>query len=217
MPAPRPDPTETDQAEAGPSRWADPAPHRPVPFWEAVRCDVVAHVPVPLRRSSRLGWLRMVAWVFLRSSGFHVTLGYRVGHSARAFGPPGKAVAGLLFWWNRHAYGCSIASSARLHGGLILPHPQGIVVGAHVVVGPRAWLFQNVTLGGSPGKAGMPAVGSDARIYAGAVLTGPIIVGDNVMVGANAVVARDVPDRTVVRSAPVEFAPLPPAFRSDGV
>ena len=51
----------------------------------------------------------------------------------------------------------------RLHGGLILPHPQGIVVGPGVVLGPRAWIFQNVTIGGRTGKVGTARVGADAR------------------------------------------------------
>ena len=81
-----------------------------------------------------------------------------------------------------------------------------------MAVGPRAWIFQNATIGGVPGRPGMPSVGSDARIYCGAVLVGPIRVGDNVMVGANAVVSRDVPDRTAVRAAAVELSPLPARF-----
>ena len=101
-------------------------------------------------------------------------------------------------------------------GGLIFPHPQGIVIGGGTVVGPRAWIYQNATIGGAPGKPGLPHVGADARIYAGAVLTGPILVGDNVLIGANAVVHRDVPSRTAVRSAAVESGPLPGFAVSEG-
>ena len=36
----------------------------------------------------------------------------------------GRALASVLYWWNRHFYVCSIAPTARLHGGVILPHPQ---------------------------------------------------------------------------------------------
>jgi len=124
----------------------------------------------------------------------------------------GRVLGGVLFWWNRHFHGCTIAPTARLHGGVILPHPQGIVIGAEVVVGPRAWIFQNVTIGGAPGKTGVPAIGADVRIFSGAVISGPITLGDNVMIGANAVVLRDVPDRTLVQSLPAEFLPLPERF-----
>jgi serine O-acetyltransferase len=161
--------------------------------------DIIAHVHPDDRRCGRRRWAWIGLRVLLGSSGFHVTTLYRLAHVARhRLGPLGRVLAGAIFWLVRHGYGCSIATTARLHGGLILPHPQGIVIGPGVVVGPRSWIFQNVTLGGVPGKPGAPRVGADARLYAGAVLVGPITVGDAVMVGANAVVARDVPSRSAV-------------------
>jgi serine O-acetyltransferase len=158
----------------------------------------------------------MLFAVVLRSSGFHLMISYRLAHIlAQGAGPLGRALAGVLHWWNRHVYVCSISPTARLHGGLILPHPQGIVIGAGVVVGPRAWIFQNVTIGGAPGKAGVPVIGADARIYSGAVVVGPIKVGANVVIGANAVVQHDVPERTLVRCPLADFAPLPERFEVD--
>ena len=165
-----------------------------------LRRDALAHVPDERRGCGRAASVAMLLSIVLRSSGFHVMISYRMAHAlAYRAGPLGRALAGVLFWWNRHFYACSIASTARLHGGVILPHPQGIVIGPGVVVGPRAWIFQNVTIGGVPGKLGMPAIGADARIFCGAVVTGPVTLGDNVMIGANAVVHRDVPARTLVR------------------
>jgi serine O-acetyltransferase len=196
--------------------WADPAPRSPLPFWECVREDIVAHIPPAERRRSRASWTRVVAGIVLRSSGFHVTVCYRLAHTLyHRVWLLGGVFSGILFWWSRHFYGCSIAPTARLYGGLILSHPQGIVVGPGVLVGPRAWIFQNATLGGAPGLSGMPRVGADARIFAGAVLAGPITVGDNVMVGANAVIYRDVPSRTAVRCPPAELSPLPALFIND--
>lgn len=201
-----------------PSSWTDPAPDRPVPLWKSLAADVTAHVPIPLRNRSRLGWTWLTIVVLVRSSGFHVTLLYRLAHAIRPrLGPIGKVVAAALFWMVRHGYGCSIASTSRLHGGLILPHPQGIVIGGGVVTGPRTFIYQNVTIGGSPGKDGLPSIGSDARIYAGAVISGPILLGDNVMIGANAVVARDVPDRSIVRSPMAEVVAITEKYLSEGV
>jgi serine O-acetyltransferase len=196
-----------------PRAWVDTAPHQPVPFWLSVRRDVIAHIPPSQRGRSWWGWALVTALVVLRSSGFHVTLNYRLAHTIYHRGwVVCRMLAGSLFWWNRHFYVCSIAPTARVHGGLILSHPQGIVIGPAAVVGPRGWIFQNVTIGGAPGTDGLPQIGSDVRIYAGAILSGPITVGDNVMVGANAVVYRDVPSRTVVRCSPAEFSPLPALF-----
>jgi serine O-acetyltransferase len=200
-----------------PKAWVDPAPHLPVPFWEGICQDMIAHVHPDDRGRSRWGWARITLGVVLRSSGFHLTSLYRLAHALHhRLGPLGRVLAGLLFWWNRHFYGCSIASTARLHGGLILAHPQGIVIGPCAVLGPRGWIFQNVTVGGTPGLDGLPKIGSDARIFAGAVLVGPITVGDNVVVGANSVVSRDVPARMLVRSTMPEVDPLPERFRTDG-
>ena len=116
--------------------------------------------------------------------------------------------------WIEHEGARAIAPGAVISGGVILPHPQGIVVGHGAVIGARTWIFQNVTIGGAPGKAGSPRVGADVRIFAGAVIAGPISVGNNVIIGANVVVARDVHDRSLVRPADPIVVPLPDRFRT---
>lgn len=85
------------------------------------------------------------------------------------------------------------------------------------MTGPRVMINQNVTIGGSPGKDGLPWIGSDVRICAGAVLSGPVRVGDNVMIEANAVVTRDVPAGTLVRSPMAEVVATSEKHISQGV
>lgn len=106
----------------------------------------------------------------------------------------------LLFWISRHWYGCSIAGTARIGGGLILPHPQNIVIGGQARIGDRAWIFHNVTIGGAPAKDGMATIGNDARLFAGAVIVGPVTIGDDVWVGANSVISKDIPSKMIARS-----------------
>ncbi len=196
-----------------PEAWHDPNVDGPVSLREGLGLDIVAHVPPDQRPTTALRWIGKGLGIVLFSSGFHMTMVYRLAHASRyRFGIVGRAFSAAGFWWGRHFYGCSIAPTARIFGGLILPHPQGIVIGASTVIGPRAWIFQNVTIGGAPGKIGMPKIGADARIYAGAVITGPVHLGENVMVGANVVVSRDVPSRVVLRPSVVEFSPLPSQF-----
>jgi len=196
-----------------PEGWIDPAPDRPIPFFSAVRDDVRAHIPPAEQGGGRSSRLLRRLKIAATSSGFHLCLIYRLSHTVRGrWGPPGRAIASGLFWWGRHFYGCSIAPTARIQGGLILPHPQGIVIGAGAVVGARAWIFQNVTIGGSPDKTGLPVIGADARVYAGAVLTGQILVGDNVVIGANAVINRDLPSRSIALATAFEVGPLPDRF-----
>src|SRR5947209_185531 len=94
--------------------WSDPEPGGPVPFWGALRRDVIAHVPPERRERSRWSWAWLALAIMVRSPGFHVVAGYRLAHTLRhRLGLPGRVAAGFLFWWNRHAYGCSIAPTAR--------------------------------------------------------------------------------------------------------
>lgn len=106
----------------------------------------------------------------------------------------------MLCWLIRHGYGCTLSPKARIEGGLILPHPHGIVIGPDVVIGARAWVFHNVTIGGAPGKTGKPSIGREARIYPCAVISGPIELGDEVVIGANVVVTFDVADSATVHA-----------------
>jgi serine O-acetyltransferase len=90
---------------------------------------------------------------------------------------------------------------------LILPHPQNIIIGGGVVIGPRAWVYQNVTMGGIPGKDGEPTVGADARIRCGVVICGPYLLGDDVDVAPNSLVQRNVPAGSLVVGVPANAFP----------
>lgn len=182
----------------------------PLPFWMCLREDALHHANPEDRPAG--GWARLCFFtpIALRSSGFHAAILYRLSHSSRAYcGLAGKALAAFFYWLGRHWYGCDLSPQARLYGGLILPHPRGIVVAPGVTVGPRAWIFQNVTLGGAPGKSGMPTIGADARIFTGAVISGPVTIGDNVLVGANTVISWDIPGKSVVHQPKALTTPLP--------
>lgn len=88
--------------------------------------------------------------------------------------------------------GTDIPINTPIEGGLLLPHPNGIVVHPDARIGPNCLLFQQVTLGSSPG--GSPVLGGNVVVGAGAKILGPVKVGDHVRIGANAVVLSDVPD-----------------------
>jgi serine O-acetyltransferase len=175
----------------------------PLPFWQCIQQDAIAHIPPAARSMSRSKSLVTYLKICLFSSGFHLSLLYRLSYTAHMkLGILGKIIAQLLFWVRRHWYTCAIASTARIGGGIIFPHPQGIVIGAEASIGERAWIYQNVTIGGSPGKVGLPNIGNDCRIFTGAVIVGPIDLGDGVVIGANAVVAKSIPANKLVKSAP---------------
>jgi serine O-acetyltransferase len=83
-------------------------------------------------------------------------------------------------------------------------HGMGVVVGETASVGSDAVLYHGVTLGGTGKQRGKrhPTVGDRVTIGAGAKVLGPITLGNDCRVGANAVVLKAVPDGGVVVGIP---------------
>lgn len=92
-------------------------------------------------------------------------------------------------------------NTARLGGGLLLPHPQGVVIHPNAVVGPNCLLLQQVTLGTGP-RPGTPRLGGHVDVGAGAKVLGGVTIGDHAVIGANAVVISDVPAHAVAVGIP---------------
>ena len=101
--------------------------------------------------------------------------------------------------------GAELPVTTDIGGGLMLPHPNGVVVHPKSVIGPNCILFQQVTLGGNGGGSGVPRLGGHVRVGPGARILGPVAVGDNAVIGANAVVLRDVPAGVVVVGVPARI------------
>ena len=93
-----------------------------------------------------------------------------------------------------------------IEGGLELPHPNGVVIHPEAQIGPNCRLFQQVTLGTGP-RPGLPVLGANVDIGAGAKILGGIRVGDFAVIGANAVVITDIPDGTVAVGIPAIVKP----------
>lgn len=88
--------------------------------------------------------------------------------------------------------GADIPLRCNIGGGLLLPHPNGIVIHPEAHIGPNCLIFQQVTLG-IRGRDGAPVVGGHVDIGAGAKVLGAVRLGDHARIGANAVVLHDVP------------------------
>ena len=87
--------------------------------------------------------------------------------------------------------GADIPLGTRIGGGLLLPHPNGVVLHVDAAIGPNCLIFQQVTIGAGP--TGVPVLGGHVDVGAGAKLLGSLTVGDHALIGANAVVLCDVP------------------------
>lgn len=100
----------------------------------------------------------------------------------------------------RFLTGIEIHPGATLGEGILIDHGMGVVIGETAEVGDRVTIYHGTTLGGTGKDTGKrhPTVGDDVIIGAGAKILGPINIGSNSKVGANAVVIKDVPEGATV-------------------
>lgn len=88
--------------------------------------------------------------------------------------------------------GADIPLNCQIGGGLLLPHPNGIVIHPSARIGPNCLIFQQVTIGTRTGGM-LPVIGGHVDIGAGAKILGNVHIGNHACIGANAVVLKDVP------------------------
>lgn len=102
------------------------------------------------------------------------------------------------------AYGIMIPASTEIGAGLHIGHPGTIVVHPQSRIGRNCNISQGVTLGQANRgpRTGHPRVGDGVYVGPGAKLVGAVVVGNNVAIGANCVVTKDVPDNAVVVGVP---------------
>ena len=98
--------------------------------------------------------------------------------------------------------GADIPLGSRIDGGLLLPHPNGIVIHPDARIGPNCLLFQQVTIGTGGPTPGTPTLGGHVDVGAGAKILGAVTIGAHAKIGANAVVLCDVPPRASAVGVP---------------
>jgi serine O-acetyltransferase len=108
-------------------------------------------------------------------------------------------VARLFLKWLvvRHRFwsavtGADIPLNCQIGGGLLIPHPNGIVIHPDARIGVNCLIFQQVTIGGRAGSRGLPQIGDHVDIGAGAKILGSLSIGHHARIGANAVIVRNV-------------------------
>jgi serine O-acetyltransferase len=139
-------------------------------------------------------------------SGLHAIWAYRFTHRLWiAEGLPGaRFVARVLAQVVRALTGVEIHPGARIGRRFFIDHGMGVVIGETAQIGDDVLIYHGVTLGGKGGGHGKrhPSVGDRVVLGAGSSLLGALIIGSDVVVGANTVVTKDVPPNSVVTGSP---------------
>ncbi len=145
---------------------------------------------------------RTVFEVLTTYPGVHAILWHRVNHWLWCQGL--KWLARWLSTFVRWGTGIEIHPGAKIGQRVFIDHGMGVVIGETAEVGDDVTLYHGVTLGGTswqPGKR-HPTLKSGVVVGAGAKILGPIEVGENARIGANAVVVKPVPAGETVVGVP---------------
>ena len=151
-------------------------------------------------------------------SGLHAIWSYRLAHRMWAI-PALQGAARILTQLTRFLTGIEIHPGATIGRRFFIDHGMGVVIGETAELGDDVMVYHGVTLGGRSLNQGKrhPTIGNRVTIGAGAKVLGPLHVGDDSAIGANAVVTRDVPPDSIATGIPAVVRPRTDTQREQGV
>jgi serine O-acetyltransferase len=126
---------------------------------------------------------------------------HRIAHACHRWRVP--LLPRLIYGINRILFSVVLPPTVRVGRGVVLGYSGlGTVIHARAVIGDRVVVGPNVTIGGKTPHLEVPVIEDDVDIGAGACVIGPVRVGRGAVIGANAVVVKDVPAGAVVGGVP---------------
>ena len=144
--------------------------------------------------------------ILLCYPGLHVVIFHRIAHAA--WNARLHLVARLFSHLGRFLTGIEIHPAATIGRRLFIDHGLGVVIGETAEIGDDVTLYHGVTLGGTSLDGGKrhPTLQDGVIVGAGAKILGPVLVGRNARIGANAVVLSDVPAGVTMVGIPARIA-----------
>lgn len=137
-----------------------------------------------------------------------------VSLSIRLYRKHFKIIPKIIWKINRIVFAADIPYQADIDESVHWGHNGlGTVINARSSIGEKTTIMQGVTLGGNLGATReyqgkvieSPQIGKHCLIGAGAILIGPIVIGDNAIIGAGSVVTIDVPSGFVAVGSPARI------------
>lgn len=145
---------------------------------------------------------RTILEVLTSYPGIKAVLLYRIAHFFYELNMP--FIPRYISDMARETTAIEIHPGADIGSDFFIDHGAGVVIGETAKIGDNVTIYAGVVLGGTSlnQKKRHPTIGDNVVIGTGAKILGPIIVGDNVKIGANSVVIDDVPTNSVVVGVP---------------
>lgn len=140
--------------------------------------------------------------ILLLYPGVHAINCHRISHTL--YKKKFFFLARLISQLARFFTGIEIHPGAIIGDSLFIDHGMGVVIGETAQIGNNVVIYHGVTLGGTGKDTGKrhPTVGNNVVIGCGAKVLGPIIIGDNVKIGANSVVLDEMPNNATAVGIP---------------
>ncbi len=146
------------------------------------------------------------AEIIFTYAGLHALVFHRVAQSLLNLKVP--FLPRVVSQISRFFTGIEIHPGAVIGKGFFIDHGMGVVIGETTIIGDNVTLFQGVTLGGTGKEKGKrhPTLKNNIVVGTGAKVLGNITIGDNVNIGANSVVLKNVPNDSTVVGVPGRIA-----------
>ncbi len=122
-------------------------------------------------------------------------------------------VARIISQFSRFLTGIEIHPNAKIGKNLFIDHGMGVVIGETSEISDNVTIYHNVTLGGTSPSINTneqrnskrhPTLEENVVVGSGAQILGPVLVGKNSLIGANAVVTKDVPEKSIMAGNPAK-------------
>jgi serine O-acetyltransferase len=147
--------------------------------------------------------LRNILWAVLACDGFIILMMFRTRRWFRRHHIP--FVNRILRLLETALFSIELGNDIELGHGVFFMHSVGTVIGGDAKIGDACIFLGNNTIGGST-EPGCPRIGPRTIIGAGARVLGKIEVGEDCVLGANAVVVDDIPAGKVAVGIPARVA-----------
>ena len=122
-------------------------------------------------------------------------------------------IARVVSQFSRFLTGIEIHPKAKIGKNLFIDHGMGVVIGETSYIGDNVTIYHNVTLGGISPSINTneqrdikrhPTLGDNVVVGSGAQILGPVKIGKDSLIGANAVVTKDVSERSIMVGIPAK-------------